>query len=729
MEQMKKVLEALKNPSEEFTPIPFWFFNDVPEREKIKKQLSDYTAKGVNGIVLHPRIGLPESLPYLSKEYFEIVRFITETAANLEMKIILYDEGMYPSGSAHGMVVEENPEYASKGIILTASPESLTGEAEILATLSGGNYLVYAFTGGTIRGIHFGEDDKESGAPKSADILNPAAVESFIRLTHERYYQNLKEFFGTTIIGFFTDEPCALGRNAGGFREWVPGMEQELLKVGCSMEDLAGLFEGKENAATKQYHKLIKKHLRETFYARLSEWCEMHGILLMGHPEASDDVEEELYFHVPGQDLIMRRVSPESGGLLEADSVQAKLPADIARHSGRIRNANECFGVCCRNWISWYFTGRDMKWYIDWLAMRGVNLFIPHAFYYSIEGKRKDERPPDVGPNNIWWEHYRMFSDYMKRLSYLMTSSVNGAKIAVLCDNNRVPHKEVACLYENQIEFNYLPIAMLAKCSIAAGKLCIGDYAYETVLDLLGEEDCSKQQLAGVRTVYDAGELLKQDSLRTVKVRGEILSGQNTGKTEICCKNLRAVSLKKDGVKMYLLSNEGEENVKASLFFPEKSLPIEADLWNGTFYSSRSTCRGNETELSLLLEPCETRLFLIPDEPAGIKAEQVPEEAGDWTEYFILVEKGGNKASYYFCYQTAEVSGMESFTVHGEEMIECFVNGRFAGVSFWNTHRFHVGPYLQTGENEIWLKVTGNAANLYGKADIWYGLGNIKPPF
>mgnify|MGYP007129640589 CR=1 FL=1 len=42
----------------------------------------------------------------------------------------------------------------------------------------------------------------------------------------------------------------------------------------------------------------------------------------MGHPEASDDVEEELYFHIPGQDLIMRRVSPESGGLREFDSVQ-----------------------------------------------------------------------------------------------------------------------------------------------------------------------------------------------------------------------------------------------------------------------------------------------------------------------------------------------------------------------------------------------------------------------
>ncbi len=93
----------------------------------------------------------------------------------------------------------------------------------MIAAFADGTYLVYGFTGGTIRGIHFGEDDGEAGAPKSADILNPDAVEAFIRLTHDRYYEELKEYFGNTVIAFFTDEPCALGRNASAYREWVPG--------------------------------------------------------------------------------------------------------------------------------------------------------------------------------------------------------------------------------------------------------------------------------------------------------------------------------------------------------------------------------------------------------------------------------------------------------------------------------------------------------------------------
>lgn len=64
----------------------------------------------------------------------------------------------------------------------------------------------------------------------------------------------------------------------------------------------------------------------------------------------------------------------------------------------RRRNANECFGACNKDDNPWQLSGGDIKWYTDWLAVRGVNLFIPHAFYYSIRGKRKDERPPDVGP-------------------------------------------------------------------------------------------------------------------------------------------------------------------------------------------------------------------------------------------------------------------------------------------------------------------------------------------
>src|SRR5690625_7776347 len=84
-----------------------------------------------------------------------------------------------------------------------------------------------------------------------------------------------------------------------------------------------------------------------------------------------------------------------------------------------------------------------MKWYMDWLLVRGVNLMCPHAFYYSIDGdRRSQERPPDVGPNNHWWPFYKQFAQYMKRLSWLMTDSTNITTVAVLCEADHLRSEE-----------------------------------------------------------------------------------------------------------------------------------------------------------------------------------------------------------------------------------------------------------------------------------------------
>lgn len=664
--QLPSFYEQIKNPPQQYTPLPFWFLNDRPDQRKIRTQLEDFLQKGVNGFVLHPRIGIPREIAYLSDAFFEAVRYTVEEAARLNMQVVLYDEGMYPSGSAHGMVVQGRPELAARGITLTRKP----GTDPVIAALPDGQYLVYRFTGGTIRGIHFGEDDGEAGAPAAADILNPAAVERFLHLTHDRYYEELKEYFGTTVIGFFTDEPDPLGRNVTGFFPWAAGMEQELQEAGGCPAELAALFTGGENASTRLYHRLIKKRLRETFYKPLSQWCTDHHIQLMGHPAQSDDVEEELLFHVPGQDLILRRVAPETGGLREPDSVQAKLAADIARHMGRRRNANECFGVCGRDGRPWYFTGKDMKWYINWLGMRGVNLFIPHAFYYSVEGARSGERPPDVGPNNIWWPYYRYFSDYMKRLSFLMTDSINDAKVAVLCDSNRVPCGALAPLYENQIEFHYLPAALLKDGVWENGSLRVGKYRYLAVLDLFDSE-LSEPNLSDSK-LPDQKQASETDSRAAERVRAEKagetflspserIRGEAAGVpilpsvtallpladslpfrtllTDTPQRTLRAVRLEKEGRAFYLLCNEGPETISTRITLPrlfqencsQASCRNTAgragdspdavhpkltglDLWTGASFSLPAVLTENGISFSLTLPSCGLILVMAETE-------------------------------------------------------------------------------------------------------------------
>ena len=181
---------------------------------------------------------------------------------------------------------------------------------------------------------------------------------------------------------------------------WTHGFAEIFRRAGGNAANLTALFDGRENDDTRLYHKLLLQREGEVYYGTLSRWCKAHGIGLMGHPHQSDDIEVENYFAVPGQDLVLRWLAPEMDGLACIDSSMAKCSADAARLMHRRRNANECFGACNKDDNPWQLSGGDIKWYTDWLAVRGVNLFIPHAFYYRIRGKRKDERTPDVGHHN-----------------------------------------------------------------------------------------------------------------------------------------------------------------------------------------------------------------------------------------------------------------------------------------------------------------------------------------
>ena len=146
-----KLIQRLNQPEREFTPIPFWFLNGDLRDEEIRRQLQDFSEHGVYGVVLHPRMGLPKRIGYLSQTFFHYIKTAVKEAHRLDMKIVLYDEGMYPSGSACGLVTEGHPELASEGLVLT---QKLLDGDELLADTSEGK-LVVRKSGGTIRGIHW----------------------------------------------------------------------------------------------------------------------------------------------------------------------------------------------------------------------------------------------------------------------------------------------------------------------------------------------------------------------------------------------------------------------------------------------------------------------------------------------------------------------------------------------------------------------------------------------
>lgn len=440
------------DPPREFSLCPFWFWNDTLDEGEIVRQMDDFEAHGVHAFVIHPRVGLPRDLGWMSDRLLGFIRFAVEQAAKRRMWVVLYDEGMYPSGSSSGQVVAENPAYRCRGLTRRRPGTELARDERLLYR-DGEVEVVERPIDSTIRGLHYVGEGPEEEEPPAADLLNPDAMACFIRKVYDRYAEALGDHFGKTIKGIFTDEPSLLGRPRE--RDLIPGTTDILDHVRrLTGEDLtvrlAELWD-EDSDTRKIYDRALRLRLEETYYAPLSVWCRNHGIALMGHPERPDELSPLRFFDVPGQDLVWRWVLLGPTAVEGPQSTQAKCAASVMEHRGLRRNSNECAGAYGHE-----LTFRELKWLIDWCVVRGTNLFFPHAFYYSIRGPRYDERPPDVGPNAAWWSDFEAFATYCARLCWLNTDSEHVCSVAILDQEGRTPWRLAKRLYESQVDFRYL---------------------------------------------------------------------------------------------------------------------------------------------------------------------------------------------------------------------------------------------------------------------------------
>lgn len=813
--------EHFFHPADEYSPIPFWFWNDDLTKTEIVRQIRDFNEKGVMGFIIHPRIGIPKEIEYLSDFFLELVTCAVEEAKKLGMKVMLYDEGMYPSGSAHGMVVKHNPKFASRGLKMIEYP--VDGSLEILIEFedeadrlvsiqavkkideqsidpqspqkleieSGkvcfrapdtDNWSVLLFvetySHGTIRGIHFGEDDGQPGAPPSADLLNPDAIKAFIKFTHDRYYQVLKQHFGKTIIAMFTDEPSILGRRARrGLVPWTNEFLDWYVDYGCDELDLAALwFDLGETTAIKRkrFKQVVNRKLEHSYYAQISKWCADHGIALTGHPEASDEIGLLKYFHIPGQDVVWRWVAPEKDlAITGPHSTMAKCSSDAARHLKRRRNSNECFACCGANKIEWSFSVSDMKWYMDWLFVRGVNLLYPHAFFYSVEGEgRYNERPPDVGPNNIWWSYYRIISDYIKRMGWLMTDCVNQAKIAVLCEPDFLPWQVTRSLYEHQIEFNYLENTLFeSEVRVAAGEILIAAQKYSVLvvedINHLTEAVISKLRLfidqGGHVFIYNPNKAALKlarvseitDFAHIVHAISQVLNADLI--LEPHNPNLRVSHVVKEDIHFYVLTNEQDAVIEGQASIPQVGYTELWDAWNGVIKEPKFVSVTRDSmRLRIRLYPRESMIIAIdPKKPPVAEVSEktttsvlktielldgwqiqnspvhmeVADELKSWTD-FPAMENFQGTLTYTNRFELEALGpgiSMQLDLGDVRELARVLVNEREVGVKLMAPYTFELNEHVKEGINVVTVEVTNTLANKYSNAKLQSGLiGPVK---
>ena len=559
---MIRLKELFVNPPVQFRPIPFWFWNSKMDKSEIERQIEMMAEAGLGGFFMHARFGLETE--YMSEEWLNCVRHAVRTAKRLGLKAWLYDEYPFPSGIG-GLKVTSDPEHRNKFLdlfewrleggrielklshegehadmmkVITAfaiqgeMPESVEDlrrrmtplevrDETVRADLPRGDWLVVALAVRRLndpRGNIFGPD-----------YLNPETTRSFLKIL-DLYAEAVGDEFGKTVPGIFTDEPCLLAwhqnhtcyrvHHDGRITVWNEELEKRLIErlkpIGYSLEEMTiALFYdlGKEGRRLREiYREEVAELYVNSFFRPYSEWCKSHNLKLTGHLL----LEEGLYsntifqgdlprglshFDIPGVDHLGAGCEGRYGGwgnlpLMSTNVQGQKLVSSVAHLYGKEAVLSESFGVS-----GWRLSMADMKRIVDWQFSLGINLLCPHAFYYSLEGFRKTDSPPSQFYQVPYWRHYRIFADYVARLSLMLRSGKHVAKVALLyplrefwrhfkCGMQDEWDKLISdffnfyCqeLLRCHYDYDIIPEDFINPEAIEEGSVSIGDERYEAII-------------------------------------------------------------------------------------------------------------------------------------------------------------------------------------------------------------------------------------------------------
>lgn len=248
--------------------IPMGAITGRPSREFIEHKLSQYRRQGITQFLLYPRSGC--ELEYMSEEWLDCCQNVVECAEKLGFTSVwLYDEFNWPSGQCGGKVQAAREDFALQTLVAEKQAD--------------GSFAC-----------------RVECNPRFPNLLNPEAMDYFITLTHEKYWQRLGKYFGGLIKGIFTDEPspgyagryCEKSSADMRLLSWYPGIEEDYEKLsGAPMrQDLdAPHF-------TELHHQLIGRRFRTTYFDKLRAWCDAHGILLTGHLMGESPVSNSKLF-------------------------------------------------------------------------------------------------------------------------------------------------------------------------------------------------------------------------------------------------------------------------------------------------------------------------------------------------------------------------------------------------------------------------------------------------
>lgn len=440
--------ENFKNPPATYRPHTLWFWNNTPvTREGIDEQIIGlHDDSGYGGIGILP-FGTEFTPKYLSDEYFDLYVYAVRKAAEQGLKVTLYDEYGFPSGSAGAINGDNTPRFMERYPDLTIKRldkierevsngetycESLPKEGQLMGVVAmnidtkeridlsekiAGDTLRWTAPQGTWKMMQF--VCVTDGDP-NMDYLDPAAAQAFIDMIHEAYYKRMPDAFGPVITHTFYDE-VTIYRAQG--RVWTPRFN-EIYKERYGSNPI--LFYpalwydiGPETQAARNALFTLRSDLyAEAYPQAITRWSREHNTIATGHQDNEEIVNPVgtsgdlmkcfRYLEMPGID----KIGTTRPTITRPAEKFYKIVASAAYNWDHSLVMAETYGLMGDLSMD---SLRSVA--IDQF-IKGVNWFIPHAAWYN--DKKVTFKPELSARNPHYADSLYDFTTFLARLQYML---------------------------------------------------------------------------------------------------------------------------------------------------------------------------------------------------------------------------------------------------------------------------------------------------------------------
>ncbi|MBO7687495.1 MAG: hypothetical protein J6V72_13975, partial [Kiritimatiellae bacterium] len=419
-------LVATASPTRGDGMIPFLAITGKPTEAEVRAKVAAIQAQGIDSFLIYARSGL--ELEYMGEEWLKLNEWFCDEAEKRGMKVWLYDEYNWPSGTCKGRVPNENDAWRYVEYGVYRNPD---GSYRWTTALAPGGWV---------------------------NVCEPAAVARFIELTHEVYAKRLERWFkNKTILGIFKDEPgnptsvtFPDGKPLVKFRKYS-GLEDEYKaatgrKLKADVEKwlanrsggASGTPRPTEDSVWSVYLDLMGKRFRTAYFDQIRAWCDAHGILFTGHMISENDLYGSARCNgnpilclrgesLPGMDEIHTRCEPDR---IEWVTYNVARQAILHRGNGGLAELYACGPAnhvpLTLRFVMWMCAFHGIDHYISCMDVMDEKGLVEKHGYLSC-----------MGPIHPWYEkHARVLADE--------------ARVAAEWARKTVAEREVAVRYPNR---------------------------------------------------------------------------------------------------------------------------------------------------------------------------------------------------------------------------------------------------------------------------------------